>query len=484
MRAAILSLLFSACAFAQSEFKEYENGLIYSPYAMEQLGKIVDNKNEAFRKCDLTKPFYSFPQTTGTYFVLKKPNLKNLKQDISASMPYKDFVEKYGQPKFGNSQLVVKSNYTNYKKEKVINISFEPDLYRFRLTPKQWDRYKNKKYIIDDEDKKNVTVVFLNDSFKSKKIPFKYARMLQYSECMVDTTTQIFLPKAERTRFSIGKEDSKRKKFYTYVHTAFGSIPPIYEAKSGDINDYKAFREIQGRWDDSLQNFKDTYLAKDSLFLSYLEDAYKESKKNKSYNNQLEADISNYLSKAKALELKRSRIVVGSCSMDSSPRYQALDIAALAAESLNWNVFLRAHLNIMNDRVSRVSDNSIAWASRKTYIKELEFLNIDVRELMYGISLRVKNPSKNHYYGSIQRLGKAIAESKEVRIFKEEIIKIISDSTLDDYNRLVCYYLFQNLEYHLAKNEEVKLNVEDLEIGINALPENLRKAIKLEYKRR
>ena len=83
----------------------------------------------------------------------------------------------------------------------------------------------------------------------------------------------------------------------------------------------------------------------------------------------------------------RETRVVGSCSMDSSPREHAINIAMLSAETTDWSVFLRAHLDIMNDRFDRVSDGSYAWKDRNTYIKELEQLDINVSDLIFGKSL-------------------------------------------------------------------------------------------------
>jgi len=76
--------------------------------------------------------------------------------------------------------------------------------------------------------------------------------------------------------------------------------------------------------------------------------------------------------------------------MDSSPRYHELSIAELAEETVNWEIFLRSHLDIMNDNFNRMSDGSYAWAGRKTYIKELEILYINVLDLVLGISIRIE----------------------------------------------------------------------------------------------
>ena len=126
-------------------------------------------------------------------------------------------------------------------------------------------------------------------------------------------------------------------------------------------------------------------------------------------DDEFEEYVARYYSARKAPEYKRNRVVVGGCSMDNSPRLHALNIARLSAETVNWETFLRAHLDIMNDRFERVSDGSYAQAGRQTYLRELEELDINVPDLLLGISLRIENASRNHYFGSLSRLGRALA---------------------------------------------------------------------------
>ncbi|WP_315823059.1 hypothetical protein [Paraflavitalea speifideaquila] len=166
-------------------------------------------------------------------------------------------------------------------------------------------------------------------------------------------------------------------------------------------------------------------------------------------NDEFENYVATYYSKKTSLELKRGRRVVGMCSQDQRPRVHALNIAILSAETVNWETFLRAHLDIMNDRFDRASDGSYAWAARKTYIKELEVLDINLSDLMLGISLRINNPSANHYFGSIGRLGRALAESANSAGIEERMLTMIADKNLDTYNRLITYYLFLNYNYNL-----------------------------------
>lgn len=183
--------------------------------------------------------------------------------------------------------------------------------------------------------------------------------------------------------------------------------------------------------------------------------------------------------KVKLLDEMRSTKVVGGCSQDSGPRDHAINIAILSAETTNWAVFLKSHLDIMNDRFDRMSDGSYAYAQRKTYIKELEELDINVPELLIGISLRVENPAQNHYYGSIGRLGRAISESNNKNEFMTQILSMIEDNKLDNYNRILSYFLYVSCNNYI-ENKDVQIsNLKLLEKSIMTLPVYLKDKIKL-----
>lgn len=182
----------------------------------------------------------------------------------------------------------------------------------------------------------------------------------------------------------------------------------------------------------------------------------------------------------KILDDLRSTRVVGFCSMDSRPREHAVNIAVVSAETQNWKIFLRAHLDVMNDQFERVIDGSYAWGERKTYIKELEELNINVLDLIIGISLRVENASENHYYGNIRRIGRALAETKNKSEVENQLFSIIEDEELDLYNRIIGLYIVDEYLYNQTEeNEKNKLKTK-LKESIKSFPEELHKQIKIE----
>ncbi|MCS3531750.1 hypothetical protein [Chryseobacterium sp. JUb7] len=184
--------------------------------------------------------------------------------------------------------------------------------------------------------------------------------------------------------------------------------------------------------------------------------------------------------KEKLLDNMRSEQAVGSCSNDQSPRIQGINMALLSADVANWEVFLKSHLDIMNDRFERVSDGSYAWKDRQTYIKELEELDINVHDLLFGTIFRVENPEKNHYYGNIGRLGRAISESKDKNLFLAQMLTMVEDEKLDDYNRILAYFLYTNCNGYTKSKTEKKFNNAKIINSVKKLPKYLADQIKIE----
>jgi hypothetical protein len=204
-------------------------------------------------------------------------------------------------------------------------------------------------------------------------------------------------------------------------------------------------------WQTHLAERVQALYATDKKFSSLLHNAYEDAKSRSSSNTDLERVVAWTLGGRAALEMKRRRRVIGGCSMDQGPRIHAQEIAVLAAETTHWEIFLRSHLDIMNDRFDRVSDGSYAYSGRKTYIRELEVLDINLTELILGITLRIDNPSPNHYFSSISRMGRALAESQDRESIEKTMLEAVSAPDLDVYNRQLFYYLYMNYVYNLPE---------------------------------
>jgi hypothetical protein len=524
----ILFLLFCNVGFSQSgEFMVYPNGLIYSEQSVTKLKHIVDSLNLKFRVCEFNKVFKSVSQTKANYISLEKTKVVEAKKDMDNNISFEEFLKKHPKSKISKNRLVIKSSYfDDYDNKNIIRVSAVEytDRDRFDIS-KEEDEVKNffqtsvkGKWFYEYHEKteysdESIEAFYFIDDFSSKPMNSKYSRLIQYADCMVDTTSQVFYERSKESgnRFYdtiprkyqkfVGYIDEvlKKPKFSNENFEILMGMDTInfekpnkklkISKKDKEKNDERrklieeqfiSFQNKNQIWEDKRIARLDSLKINDSNFMPMLITAYEESKITMSSDDEFEEYVGRYISKDAELEMKRNRRVIGGCSMDQSPRIHAFNIALLSAETTKWEIFLRSHLNIMNDRFDRVSDGSYAQEGRKTYIKELEVLDIDVLDLIIGISLRVENPSSNHYYGSINRIGRALSESKYKIEIETILLDMIKDDELDDYNRVLIYFLFDNYNYSIGDENVKAENKIKLKEAVSKLPEYISSKIQTE----
>ncbi|MDM1375280.1 hypothetical protein [Myroides marinus] len=412
----ILICLFAVTSFAQirkDSEKIKKEELLYSERTIDKLKHIVDSLNSSFLNCELTPTYYPIPQTIGTSIHYEGEDLSNIVNDLKNNISISELKVKYPSVDIQENTLLALSTPIN-KEDKKYSYHTLYTKYNFTIsteTPLKKDTW----YINEDDDSEGLLLVSEEDSdslkylsafyysnnSSKKLLPQKYAQMIAYTDCMIDTTT---------TKF-------KENATYTMM---------------------------------------DVYLPKNWKSLSL--------KKQK-----------------KLLDEMRSNLVIGSCSMDESPNVQAKNIAILAAETNNWKIFLKAHLDILNDNFERVAWSNMAEAYRQTYIQELETLNINTIDLILGTVFLYDNPAKNHYFGNIYRLSRAISEAQKQQEFEREILEIIEDNELDTLNRLRFTYLYLNyisyLEDTSIKNKKQKEFLERINTSLPNYYDFIKKSI-------
>lgn len=481
----VLIYLVHSLSYGQSsEFTTYPTGLMYSDSTMNQLSFIVDSLGVKFRSCELDRNYYSKLQAKGHYIRLSKGDLLQAKSDIQSGISFQDFVKKYTCDEIEKELLILKYRYTNYEDKDIVEfnssviqreISISNDSSFFYKPMKgKWAFYYRPKGEYSEE---TLRAFYFTKEFEKTKIPEKYARMIQYSDCLIDTNSQIFLESATRTGVRYEhKSSNKISKFMKFVGNQTNA-PDSYNYEDDNYEEYWAAYTL---WDSLKWSTLDSLSIYDKKFDKLLTDAVQEGLDHGGTSDEFELYVEKYNSPENALKMKRNRIVVGGCSMDNSPRYHAMNIAKLSAKTVNWETFLRAHLDIMNDRFQRTSDGSYAWGARKTYLKELEELNIEAIDLLLGISLRIDHPSTNHYYGSIRRIGRALSDSKDTELVELKMTEMILDSNLDDYNRVLIVYLYANYAYNFEDESIQKEKLKALKSYIDKLPNYL--ASEMEFK--
>ncbi|MEQ1587201.1 MAG: hypothetical protein ABL895_15035 [Cyclobacteriaceae bacterium] len=463
-------LAISWCSYGQqTEFKVYDNGLIYSEASMNKLGTIVDSLNLKFRTCDLTHPYYSFAQGLAT-----KVNVRNKEalKLIESGVSFEAYKQRY--PGSIEEEIwITKSRYRDYENKRYIKYSGLPHGWNSESSISVKDTHANDKTTgwIVNRDK---SMVFYFHKLEQTTLPYEYARLVQYVDCMIDTTATIFMPRAQGEVYQQVAAGSKADEFVKWArqYPNEPAFPDFEKLKDNEFEAaYEKYSQQHDRWDSLRLLHLDQQLSKYARWSNLLTEAAEESIDTGNSSTEFEFYVARYLSKETALQLKRSRKVVGGCSQDQSPRYHAIEICQLAAETTKWDIFLRSHLDIMNDRFERVSDGSYAWAGRKTYLKELEALDIPAIDLLIGTCLRVENVNENHYWGAIGRVGRALADAEDKAALEQRLLAMVQDEKLDPYNRLLFAYLFSNYAHNLDEESHVAACLKELDKAVNTLPD-------------
>jgi hypothetical protein len=463
-------LAISWCGYSQqTEFKVYDNGLIYSEASMTKLGHIVDSLNLKFRTCDIAHPYYSFAQGMATKIKVKSKEALKL---IETGVSLEAFKQRY--PGSIEEEIwITKSHYRDYEDKRYIEYSGLPHGWGNEASISVKDTRANDKTTgwIVNRDK---SMAFYFNKLEQTTLPNEYARLVQYVDCMIDTTASIYLPKAQgevHKRVAVGSKADEFVKWAGHFKNE-PSFPDYEKLDEMEIEKvYEKFRKQRETWDSLRLSNLDKQMSKNGYWNNLLTEAAEESMDTGNSNSEFEFYVARYLSKETALQLKRSHKVIGFCSQDQSPRYHAMEICQLAAETTQWDIFLRSHLDIMNDRFERMSDGSYAQQGRKTYLKELEALGIPAIDLLIGTCLRVKNVSENHYWGSIGRVGRALADAEDKAALEQRLLAMVQDEKLDPYNRLLTAYLFNNYAHNLDEESHAAACLQDLEKAVNTLPD-------------
>jgi hypothetical protein len=489
MKHTILIIAFIAnaiTAFTQirrNVFTPYANGLIYDDTSISRLKLIIDSIHLRYKNCGVNRTCYSLPQGKGFYIELDSGNVKPALKDIQRNMSLSAFVKKYPLAKVDSILIVLKERSYGGKKElKYDALPEDRSLRPIYLDADSVDvmhktlrgfgcRAGNWVYVYYPGSKNynaEILAFYIEAPLKTTTLPKPYAAKILYADCMMDTTTNKYLPTAqEEPQFSL-----KLKEF-----------GPRFDSLKQYILDNTVDSLLNFNWtDNAVEVHIEKHLSAQPLFKKLLSAAVEEALQfTYTTTNWFEYAIEKYYSKAAALALIRNRVVHAFCGGDGLPPARDLLIAQLAAETGNLPVMMHAHLDIMNDNII----NNTWYRGKRhplTYIKELEALGSQVHDLMLAVCLSISNPPPNHFLGDVDRLGRALAHAKDRTRLEQEILSMITDNELDDHNRLRMHSLFLNYIFWLDKKEDQLAALPKLEDAAEMLPFYIYSRLKINKK--
>lgn len=476
--AAFLALLLSMqCTTERSdaentisgEFKMYGNGLIYSDATMSQIKILVDSLNLRFKSCE-PKTFRSLEQGHATYLSVTS-NLKGAREAIRKNISLDQFIERFPATIVIKNTWVVKEQAYDEGKEKIRYTSLDDD-YKY-ISPDPVPQNQTEGWVYEDHDEE-IEAFYLH-GLKSVSIPEEYARLIQYVDCVIDTTTTIFPTKAQPYPFAYNLADGSKVKEFIDIAMDFEpepQKPPTDESGKEQIRgSYEKYQKDRDDWNIKRMAALDNKMH-DPETSRIFSEAVEEAITNQN-GRVLDEYAERYLPPAKTLELKRSFVVHGFCGADTGPRRHAQAICVLAAESRQWDIFLRAHLDILNDNFQRSSDGSYAWHSRGTYIKELEESGINAVDLLVGTTLSSKDISKNHYLAATSRVGRALAESSHGADVEDLLLRMAQDDRFDIFNRTEMLYVLVSYNRYAKTRELYLANLPKIKQAVSSLPEEV-----------
>lgn len=417
------------------------------------------------------KEYWSFPQTVGNFFELKTTDPAPVIQFLKSNPSFEKLMEKFPNLQIDRNLLVLENRYTNRNGKEIVQLkSFKIGNSNDHLLSNEYGIVEilgNYFFTVTNDYETKIPAkihgFYLPEPLKKQRIPQKYSDWLRYGETLVDVSIPIFF-----------KENSYDSQYQNFERTILDSLVSYFEIKTNkpkypqNGENYEDYRKASDVWQASVSKFTDSLFVQDKDFQNLLSESLEYAEKEKVSNGYLENFTAQLISKERALNLIRQNQYMGGGSFDRGPENQLFRIASLAAETHQWGIFIQAFLNIMNDRSSRVSDNNLASASRKTYAEELTKLNLDVFKLLLGINFRILAEEGTHYSGSGDKIAQAFASLPEDYHdkFEAELQAILLDPDLDDFNALHFYNTYLNYQYFMKNSERavtIKQAIQNLE---------------------
>lgn len=429
----ILFLCFSLTSLAQKG-DDCDN-CIYDVQVRNRLTDLYQDKSDAYYNCKYTEAYQSKEWAGVSYIEIFSGRQDQLEQYLKAQTPLDSIVAWFPESTVVHNLLAIKYDYLDYKdnprSEIVVYNGLDPKEFRIDQNESGWITGHTHR-----GPHNGVSGILLPTEWKSQKLSNRCNELINYVDCMIDSESMIYTYDRDEERPYISEPF---KALFAFIEDRLPELD--LENQKGYSNDEydKEMAERNHKKIEALYQLKDKTtrdLAQSSeAFKKLYEEAKIESERDQVSTEEFEEIVEIMDGPVRALQLKRNRQVMGSCSMDNSPIDHLKEIARLSAHTAEWNVFLRSHMNIINDRFSAVAMSSYGEKSRNTPIHDLEAIGLEPDKLFVGSLLRARDTKSNHYYSSFHRISRAISQLTDPNPSIHLLKEIVKDRNNDIPNR-------------------------------------------------
>lgn len=447
------------------EFKVHDNGLVYDNATMAKLRAIVDSLNLRFTTY-APKQLRSLEQGFGTYISIFADSAE-AKMVMTHAFTLAELRAAFPSARVLEDIWIAKEHTNHFGKNFIQYVSnSEPA----RVSVPDVDVNDKSAGWVFSYNYPILSGVYLRH-LKATEIPTEYAKLIQYVDCMVDTTTTIFSTAPKRRLAALPNNASKVKKYLDLV----SDFEPAPEEPK-----YIANEEWRLRWDEYVATMEAWYnhrlgaldrKMEDPANVKLLNDAVEEAI-TRQHEGNIDEYAARYLSPARALCLERSFRIFRTCGNDMRPTFHAKAICQLAVKANQWDIFLRAHLDVMNDSYFQYNESD-PTTGRKSYVVELEQIGVNSVDLLLGICLRSRNENMNHYRGSTSIMARALAETAHQPRAVQLLLAMIVDERLDLFNRTAMAQTLVLCNRELTNSPAYQSNLKRTALAISTLPKTV-----------
>ncbi len=160
---------------------------------------------------------------------------------------------------------------------------------------------------------KDSTEAFCLNGLVTPVLPYAYSRLVQYVDCMIDTTTEIYFPNSGRKPIRAETKNTKTFTFVQWIESYPGEpqMPGQLDEQMDYESEYENYVKEHQAWSQQRLQYIDKKLKRSEFHQNSLKNAVTEALENGSTSATLEYYAARYGLKREALTLMRRRKVQG-----------------------------------------------------------------------------------------------------------------------------------------------------------------------------
>ncbi len=462
------------------EQRRYANGLTYDAQTIAWCRAIVAAKHRALARLRSSRIWYSSYCATGSVLNFSGPpdTIRALLNDLQAGLSFARIRARYTavlaqelQPQPMSKKAYTDEHgkthwfvYDTYSGSVLVNAEVDSIAFNNHSVDGRW--VAEKYFPGNPSDPAHLKICFFSGDFRRVRIPDRYTRLLRYVNCLMDTTTAVFLPVDESAR---GNVDDLERDMETTLE-----LPP-HPRHDADAS-WREVARADSLWNATLTE-RIRAAGRDTVSRAKVRQAVRLAiaRNNSAWILEQLAEVC--CSPKDLLALLRRRHLEG-CGLFSPFPMRLQYIAQQAALAREWNVFVWAHVATLGNPLNtRDVPTAYSPTDRRSYIHETETMGIRVVDLLLGAALQYDGISPKHFQASPARMGQVMAESRDSALFAERALAMMRDPELDEMNRAMIFTMYKGfVRAHTTQHSRAML--EALRQAADTFPAELAKKIR------